>query len=840
MGSKHNKKTAVKSKQKEFPTPSVLVRLFRGSIVLLCLIFALLFVGSKIISKQLLLNIQRRSLASTSLVAGRTIDLRPQVNIKNIRLINRLQRLGYQKISSSPSHPGQYRISEQLMEIYMRQVQLPSGQEQPAGLVRIRLNGNTILELEDEKFNEKLPYYFVEPEILSLFGDKASRATSPKTLEEFPDHLVKAVLAIEDERFYQHFGVDPIAIARAIFINLQSGAIRQGGSTLTQQLAKNVFFSNERSLVRKISEALMALMIEMSFPKKQILEFYLNEVFLGQEGLVAIHGFGEAAQSFFGKDISNISISEAATLAGIIKAPSAYSPRNHPEQAQKRRQIVLEKMRDLNVVTEDVFVKALRENIRIIPAQRIQRQAPYFVDYVRKELASVLDAHAFERKFLHIHTGLDAEYQRCAGAAMAAGIQKLEREFPKFQKKKYRLQGALVSVSTADKQIRAYVGGRDYSENQFCRVSMAKRQPGSAFKPFVYLTALDGNLNNYRAATVSNLLVDEPVTIHIPGVGDWQPKNYDEKFRGEVTLREALTYSLNIPTVELAQKVGIDSVEHTAKLFGFGDNLPRVPSLALGAGEVTPLEMARAYLGLANGGLLSNIISTISITENERTDPIFVAQNEERRVSAESAVYVLTNMMQSVIENGTGRVIRNLGFHSPAAGKTGTSNDTRDAWFAGYTPTLLTIVWIGLDNNEELGLTGGKAAAPIWAEYMKCVNSMEPNLDFVVPEGVVFRDIDANTGQLFSSECSDQSVMEVFVAGTEPEQTCMARNGFSSSDKDVASAEDTEDRVSQLNFERVKPRVRVRKTKDFGDTEQIPSHKNRKGSSFWNSIWSSD
>ena len=816
----------------------LVARFIRGSLFLALLCWGALYLGSKIVHRQLIANIQRRSLASTSLVAGRTLDLRPQTNIKSIRLLSRLQRLGYQKVSTLPEHPGQYRLSEQSLEIYLRETQIPSAQKQPAGLIRFKLAGAVITDIYDSKFNESMPYVFLEPETISLFGDKATRAISPKTLEEFPPHLVNAVLAIEDERFYQHLGVDPIAIGRAMVINLKSGGIRQGGSTLTQQLAKNVFFSQERSVVRKLLEVATALMIEMSFTKKQILEFYLNEVFLGQEGLVAIHGFGEAAQSFFGKDVTTITISEAATLAGIIKAPTAYSPRYHPDQAQKRRETVLEKMRDLGKLSTTEYEQAIKQTVRVIPAQRIQRQAPYFVDYVRKELSSVLDNHAFERKFLHIHTGLDPEYQRCAGSAVTAGIQKLEREYPKFQKKKYRLQAALVSVATTDRQIRAFVGGRDYSENQFCRVSMAKRQPGSAFKPFVYLTALDGNLNSYRAATVSNVLVDEPVTIHIPGVGDWQPKNYDEKYRGEVTLREALTYSLNVPTVELAQKVGIDAVANTAKLFGFGDNLPRVPSLALGAGEVSPLEMARAYLGLANGGLLSNIISTLSVTENDRNEPLYIAQIDETRVSSEAAVYVLTNMMQSVIENGTGRVTRSLGFHSPAAGKTGTSNDARDAWFAGYTPSLLTVVWIGLDNNEELGLTGGKAAAPIWAEYMKCVSAMEPNLDFVVPEGVTFKSIDAKTGLLFSSECSDQAVMEVYVSGTEPQENCLSRQADEAIDETLEEPSPGEQPTAE--YERPQPRVRVRKVKEFGDTEQPPQSKKRKKKSMWDTIWSTD
>ena len=826
MGNKKptNKKNAVKDHG-----PGLFGRLLRGFVTLGILLIVILYFGSKFVRNELLDRIQKRSLASSSVVYSRTIEITQGTNLRSQRIIPRLERLGYQKVSSRPERAGQIQTGTDGIWLYLRDVHLSNGKVQPEGLFFLSTSGDEVNYILEPKYSEKVERISLEQETLSLFGDKSTRATSPKSLDEFPPYLANAVLAIEDERFYQHYGIDPIAIIRAATINLTSGSVRQGGSTLTQQLAKNVFFSQQRSLVRKVAEAFFAIMIEMSCSKREILEFYLNEVFLGQEGLVAIHGFGEASQSFFGKDVQSITPAEAATLAGIIKAPTSYSPRFHPENAQKRREVVLQKMVDLGYLTDNEFKQATRQTIRIVPAQRIHRQAPYFVDYIRKELTPILDEHAFEKKVIRIYSGIDPEYQRCAQAAVTNGMARLEKQYPRFKKRKKPLQAALISVSTADKQIRAWVGGRDYGLNQFCRVSMAKRQPGSAFKPFVYLTALDKNLNNYRVARVTNTLMDEPIKIQIPGVGTWEPKNYDENFRGEVTLREALTYSLNIPTVELAQKVGIDAVANTAELFGFGHNLPRVPSLALGAGEVTPLEMGRAYLALANGGILANVISTLSVTDDDITSPLYSPRIDEQRIASEPAVYVLTNLMQSVVEYGTGKVLREMGFKNPAAGKTGTSNDTRDAWFAGFTPSLLSVVWVGLDDNDQLGLTGGRAAAPIWAEYMKCVSSMEPELDFIPPQGVVFREVDSASHLLWNSGCDGHEVTEVFVEGTEPVTSC---NEVEPVDSNSEEEGVTTTQPSEIT-RKVAPRVRVR---DMGDTEKSPKRVKQK--SFWDSIWS--
>ncbi len=770
----------------EPPKPRRWLGILRGIVGIAIVLAVLVGIGSFYMRREVIHLVRDRAVTSTSLVMSRAFPVTKGVNIEVSNLKERLRRLGYRTVPGVPENPGEYHAEKGKLQLFLRGGAYDSNSSQRPGLVELGLDeSSTINRISDVKFRQELNHVNLEPETLSLLGDTATRASTPKALAEFPKALVDGILAIEDERFYSHFGVDPVAIGRAVFINLRAGRLMQGGSTITQQLAKNLFFSSERSLARKLYEAFSSVLIETAFTKQQILELYLNEVFLGQEGNVAIHGFGEAAKSFFGKEVEQLTLAESATLAGIIKAPSALSPRNHPKPSKARREVVLAKMAELGVITAAEAEEAAKVQLQVRPAERSKRVAPYFVDYVRKEVQENVRAEEFAESALRIMTTLDSEYQLCAEKAVAEGLKKLEQSYPRLAKSKEPLQASLVAINPVRGDLLAWVGGRDYSLNQFDRVSMASRQPGSTFKPFVYLTALDSNLNSYRVARTTSILADEPITIPIRGSTSWSPKNYDNRYRGQVTVREALTHSLNLPTVDLAMKVGIDRIAETAELFGFGHNLPRVPSLALGAGDISPLSLARAYGALANGGTLLTLHGVSAVMKNDETEPLYTPRREEQRAASEAAVYVLTNMLQSVVERGTGQVVRRLGFRAPAAGKTGTSNDARDAWFAGFTPRLLAIVWVGFDDNRELKLTGGQAAAPIWAEFMKCASPMEPELDFIAPPGVVTRVIDLQTGLLATSECPEsQKVQEVFVEGTEPITECQAHSGGYFSDED--------------------------------------------------------
>jgi penicillin-binding protein 1B len=709
---------------------------------------------------------------SSSVVYSRPIAISKGLSVNSLNLERRLERVKYRKVSY-PSSPGQYTISPSKIMLFLKESMVFDGIEQKEGLYEILLDTNgSIIEIINTQFKTEVSSIWLEPEMISVLGNTSQRVITNKSLHEFSPHLKNAILAIEDEHFYSHFGIDPFSVLRALLVNIQSGKIVQGGSTLTQQLAKNLLFSSDRSFSRKIKEAFAAILIESTYSKDQIFEMYLNEVFLGQEGRFAIHGFGEASLTFYGKDVEEISLSEAALLAGLVKAPTAYSPRNHPDKAKYRQQTVLKRMKQLRMISEEDYTTALHQAPVIYPPARSRRVAPYFVDFIQKEIGKLILDQQVDGGALHIITGLDPEYQSCAEQAVSEGLLSLEKSYPWIAKSKEKVQGALISVVPSNGEILAWVGGREYSETQFDRISSAERQPGSTFKPFVYLTALDGSLNQYRTAKTTSILVDEPLQIKIPG-GIWEPQNYDKKFRGEVRLREALAKSLNVPTVQLAQKVGVKNIARTGAFFGFGEKLPQVPSLALGAGEVTPLDLTYAYSILANGGIKREFRPFYSILDSRTRSVLYSTSVKQRRITDEAPAFVLTDILRTAIESGTGQVVRQLGVKGPVAGKTGTTNDARDSWFVGYTPRILASVWVGFDSNKQLRLTGAQAAAPIWAKYMKCIERYEPELDFFPPEGVKTVLLDRFSGLLFTEHCpAENAITELFVLDTEPVTQC--------------------------------------------------------------------
>lgn len=758
-----------KKKSKARPKRSTRRRILRGWILLLSLVFLFCAAGAVGLRIMVLQKTSSRISASSASVQSRVFRFRQGSNITNSRVSSRLSRLAYTRVKQTPSRPGQYRRTNKSLDIYVREFQLPNGALQPAQRINLKLNSQgriSSLSFDGQQSGREA---LLEPESFSQTNASNQRASNYKRLEEFPEALPKAILAIEDERFYRHFGVDLRAIARAVFANVSSGGIVQGASTINQQLIKNLFLSPKRTISRKLIEAVGAVLLDLGMTKDEILELYLNEVFLAQEGNTAVHGFSEASQSFFRKPIEEASLAEVATLAGMVKAPTTYSPRRSAERAKKRRQVVLSKMKELSYIDEPQYSKASRAKLQIFNKRNSTKVAPFFAQTVKNVAANL----NLEGENLKLHTDLDMEYQLCAERSLAKGLQEIEAKFPKLKKRKDPLQASLLSVDIRDNSVRAWVGGRDFGLNQFDRVIQSKRQPGSAFKPFVYLTALDPSLNNYRVARTTSLLDDSKVTLDLANGKTWTPKNYDGKFRGSVTVREALAKSLNIPTINMAQKVGIDLVARTAELFGFGRNLPRVPSLALGAGEVSVLDLTKAYGGIASGGYLQNISPLKSATRSDKQGFVAPRRPSREAVASEGSTFVLTNILQSAIEQGTGRVVRRMGFKGPVAGKTGTTNDTRDAWFAGFTPNLLTVVWVGFDDNSKTGVTGSSGAAPIWTHYNKCVQEMEPQLEFTKPDSAIFRRIDRTTGMLATSSCPlEDRVLEVFVDGYHPITPC--------------------------------------------------------------------
>ena len=672
--------------------------------------------------------------------------------------------------SSRPLSPGEFSHSGGTLTVVTRAYRNATSEEVPSRTLKVNTTSGEITSLTDEPLSS----ITLEPTAIAPLGSAEVRASSFRPLAEIPQHLQDAFLAIEDRRFYRHVGVDPVAIARAIVKNFSAGRLIEGGSTLTQQLAKNILFTPKKTLGRKVMEMFAALSLERRLTKQQILELYLNEIYFSQEGQVAVHGVQEASRSLFGKDVTKISTAEGALLAGMVKAPSSYSPRRNIKQATIRRNLVLDEMRDQGFISEKVHTAATAEKISLGPAPFRKKDASFFVAAIEKHIGESFDIEAAAVSGVQVHTWLDPDLQRCAEQAVSESITALEKGNPKLRKKQHgrSFEQSLVAIEPYSGAVRAWVGGRDFSANQFDHIAMARRQIGSTIKPFLYLTALDGSLNSYRVATPISILSDEPTGITLFDKSQWTPKNYDRKFRGDVTLRYALERSLNIPAVYVAQRVGIPALAHTLRQFAVSPEVPEFPALALGALDTTLLNLTAAYGALANGGRLvaPRIFNVVLSPEGEE---LSATTHNETVVAQEGPVYLVTDILRGVIERGTAQVIRRMGYKGVVAGKTGTSNDTRDAWFVGFTPRLAVGVWTGYDDNSPLGLTGGAASAPTWARFMQCAESLVDKEDFIRPPSVEAVPLDREFLCRASGDYpKDRVVTELFVRGTEPTEDC--------------------------------------------------------------------
>lgn len=694
------------------------------------------------------------------------LAITPELRLSETQLKEQLRKRRYIQVDGEPKSPGEFQWENGRLRVMTREFSGPDGVAHPSQEV--------VLDLEHPITVKPL---LLEPQVVSVLGSGEVRAAEQHSLRDFPAYLMQAIIAIEDERFYSHHGIDIQGILRALLANIRAMEVVQGGSTITQQLAKNLFLTPKRSLVRKLLEVVAALSLEHRLSKDRILEMYLNEVYLGQEGAVAVHGFAEAAKTFFGRQIEDLSLPQAALLAGIIKAPSYYSPRRHAKRALKRRNLVLARMRELGFISSDELNQAQPAKLEVIQETLHQRKAPHFFMALQQNLSSSLNLEAAAVQGLHVYSGLDLDMQECAENAVIERLANAEKTFPALTKGSPQIEAGLVSIEPFSGKIRAWVGGRDYGQNQFDHVSQGKRQIGSTIKPFLYLTALDGNLNKYKVATALSILSDRPLQVNLVTRRAWEPENYDREYHGDVTLRYALENSLNVPAVYTAQKFGIQALASTVRRLHVSTDIPVVPALALGATDTTLLDLTAAYAALANGGVYIAPRLFVSARDNDG-QPLATSPVEEEPVADEDAVYVLTNILQGVIDRGTGKAVRRLGYTGPAAGKTGTSSDARDAWFVGFTPDLATGVWVGYDDNRKIGLTGGVLAAPIWTAYMKCVAQFHAISDFVPPPGVVFVDIDSQSGELASEACPPESITrEVFVRGTEPAVLCRLHAG---------------------------------------------------------------
>jgi len=590
----------------------------------------------------------------------------------------------------------------------------------------------------------------------------AHRAQSWVPLAEIPRPVVDAVLIAEDRRFWSHAGVDALAVTRAMQINLKRGELHQGASTITQQLARTLFLDTHRTWSRKARETAIALMLEVRYSKSRILETYLNSVYLGQDGDVPVYGFPAAARRFLGKDLVAIELDEAAWLAGAIRAPNRILAGARAE-ARGRRDGILVAMREQGLIDAQALRKATARPVPTRPPD-FGRAAPYFVDFVGAELAR--RAQLPTSGDIKAQTTLDLALQRAAEASVRDGISRIEKSQPQLAG---RVQAAVLAIEPASGEIRALVGGRSYAESTYNRATRAARQPGSIFKPFVYLAAFEAERRG-QGLTPASLLSDEPLSVQAAG-RSWEPKNMDGQFRGPVTVRRALEQSLNVPAVRVALDLGPARVVDVAHAIGIEHPLSPVPSLALGTSEVTLLEMTSAFGTLANSGV--RMAPTGLATDTSGATPaLSYLPPSTRAVSAESA-FMITHLLRGVMRRGTGARSSAWGLQDVTAGKTGTTDGLRDAWFVGYTPDLVVGVWVGLDDGSPLGLTGSQAALPIWGPVMQAAVRKTAPTPFTPPPGVVLAKVDRMTGKPVSLWCgSDDVVQEAFREGTVPAEQC--------------------------------------------------------------------
>jgi penicillin-binding protein 1B len=574
-----------------------------------------------------------------------------------------------------------------------------------------------------------------------------------------------AVLAAEDQRFFLHPGVDPLALVRAVMVNVRAGGAEQGGSTLTQQLVKNTFLTPQRTIGRKLREAIIAVLLELHTSKEDILGRYLASVYLGTDGGLPVHGFAHGAMVHLGKPLGSLDAGDCAVLAGMIRSPNRLAPRRHRDEARARRDEVLRLMIEHDMLDAQTGEKAMAQPIAPAPPRERSVGALYVADQVQRELKQIVPEVAASPG-LAVYTSIDGAAQREAEHAVRHGLETLEKRRPPRDEP---LQAALVAIDPETGMVRALVGGRDYRTSALDHAVRMRRQPGSTFKPFVYLAAVDPSRSGMEARNVVSRVEDRPLALDVDG-RTWTPANYEDEYFGQVPLEEALARSLNTATVRLALDVGIGRVIATARDLGITSDLPPVPALALGAGEVSLLELTSAYAVIASGGLQRPPALVTAVASGEG-EVLYVAQPQEKSVIDPAVAYLMTHMMERVIDVGTGDGVRRLGYRGAAAGKTGTTNDTRDAWFVGWTPDLVAGVWVGYDKGGSTGLTGAVAALPIWTSFIRATAGPTPPTKFPVPQGIVWREVDPTSGLLATPSCP-ASTPEPFLSGSEPPITC--------------------------------------------------------------------
>jgi penicillin-binding protein 1A len=601
-------------------------------------------------------------------------------------------------------------------------------------------------------------------------------------LDEIPQHLSNAFIAIEDRKFYRHWGLNVFAIGRALAEDIIARRIVRGASTITQQLARNIFpahVSREQTLNRKIKEAIVAIRIERHYTKDEILSMYLNQIYFGD----GAYGVEAAARKFFGKRVSDLTLAECSLLAGLPRNPSAYSPKRHFDRAKQRQSIVLSSMTEMEMISAAEAAEAKAESLTILQAETAEVGA-YFSEHVRRILEAKYGADALYRQGLKVHTTLDLGLQEAAERVVEQNLRAMEKRLRYEPKDTLAtgprqdrglatdyIQGALIAVDPQSGHIKAMVGGRDFLDSHWNRATQAMRQPGSAFKVFVYTAAIDNGM------TPADIIMDDPIVVNMPDSTQWRPKNFTEDYKGPVTLRHALAKSINIPAIKLAERIGQGTVINYARRMGIESPLRPYMSIALGSFEVTLLEVTSAFGVLATSGIRTE---PIAITRIESRDGRILERHVPRRSEAVSAqtAYIVNSMLQSVVKEGTAQALKWRGLTRTLAGKTGTTDEYTDAWFIGFSPDLVCGVWVGFDEKRSMGPkeTGARVALPIWSDFMTLALAGIPDRPFPEPHGIVRREICKESGLLATNQCPE-TITEVFISGTETLRFCDLHRG---------------------------------------------------------------
>jgi penicillin-binding protein 1B len=703
-------------------------------------------------------------------------------------VVSHLREAGYSESRHNPV--GHFSVKPDAIEVYPGA--LSYFIQEPAVLYFDEGKITRIVSLND---NNPQNAYELEPTLVTNVSDQDRSKRRLVSYEDIPAVLRNAIIAIEDHRFFSHSGIDLIRTTRAAIDGVIEWRRPRGTSTLTQQLARQFFLKSEQTYKRKIEELMISLQLESRLTKEQILEFYANQIPLGRRGSFNVMGMGEAAEAYFDKDIRALELHEAAMLAGLVQRPSYLNPYRHPERAKNRRNTVLRAMLREQYITEDEYRTAVAAEIELAHGKIEYKNAPYFVDLVNRGLRDHFGTEELITESYRVYTALDMQLQEAAVEAIRVTMvdvdEKVERQHKRGKYARFgyptsgpapRAQAALVAIDPKTGEVKAIVGGRNYGESQLNRV-LAYRQPGSAFKPFVYAAAIDTALvheDDPFTPTTREVLTPISTIDDVPTTFWWddkpyEPANFSNKIYGMVTMRTALIKSMNISTVKLAEMAGFERVSDIAKRAGLGENIKATPAIALGAYEVTPLDIAAAYTIFANGGKRMAPYFIRSVAD-QNGNVLLQNRPQEEEVLDPRVAYIVTHMLEDVIRKGTAVRVRAMGFTEPAAGKTGTDDD---GWFAGYTSNLVCVAWVGFDDNTDLALEGAHSALPIWTEFMKRAHALREYRNpepFKAVDGIVTAEIDPVTYELGTYSCPKRTT-EVFIAGTQPNRYCSLHGG---------------------------------------------------------------